>query len=77
MRAMCEYVVKIEWHMHILSPVIKFNNADKFSKNTLDHWHKAVIKFAGEMHKPTPDTVEMGLNLVKGYKSTMNKWIKI
>lgn len=36
-RVMCEYVVKIEWHMHILSPVIKFNNADKFSKNTLDH----------------------------------------
>jgi len=43
---MCEYVVKIEWHMHILSPVIKFNNADKFSKNMLGHWHKAVIKFA-------------------------------
>lgn len=43
---MCEYVVKIEWHMHILSPVIKFNNADKFGKNMLGHWHKAVIKFA-------------------------------
>lgn len=37
MRVMCEYVVKIEWHMHILSPVIKFNNADKFGKNMLGH----------------------------------------